>query len=151
MRWGGAFTPVFGVVSDMLKPVANGTAIVVCNTCRHSAEARSDASGQSGGARLAKALRDAQAADPRYADIAVQDMPCLFACSDYCTIHLRSPGKISYVLGRFTADDAAARAILDYAVHYAESADGQVSYALWPDGVKGHFITRSPPTGFVAT
>ncbi|MDR7157252.1 putative metal-binding protein, partial [Sphingobium xenophagum] len=42
-------------------------------------------------------------------------------------------------------------AILDYAVGYAQSEDGQVPYAQWPDGVKGHFITRAPPVGFVAT
>ena len=134
----------------MLTPVADGVSIVVCNTCRHSAEARSDASGQSGGARLAAVLHTVQASDPRYADVAVQEMPCLFACSDYCTIHLRAPDKISYVLGRFAPDEDAARAILDYAVHYAESAHGQVAYALWPDGVKGHFITRTPPEGFIA-
>ena len=135
----------------MLQPVADGPAIVVCNTCRHSANARSDAAGQSGGAQLATALCDVQASDPRYAAIAIQEMACLFACSDYCTIHLRAPDKVSYVMGRFTATPDDARAILDYAVHYAESTNGQVSYALWPDGVKGHFITRTPPEGYVAS
>lgn len=103
-----------------------------------------------GGARLAAALRAVQASDPRYAGVAVQDMPCLFACQDFCTVHLRAPGKVSYVLGRFTPDEAAARAILDYAVHYAASDHGRVPFAQWPQGVKGHFITRSPPEGFVA-
>lgn len=135
----------------MLEPVASGPAIVVCSTCRHSEEARSDASGQRGGARLAAALRALQADDPQYAAIAIQDMPCLFACADFCTIHLRADDKISYVLGRFSPDAASARAILDYAVHYAASKDGQVAYALWPEGVKGHFITRTPPPGFIVT
>lgn len=134
----------------MLKPVTTGPAVVVCNTCRFSAAARENADGQRGGARLADELRAAQAADGRYAGIAIQEMPCLFACSDFCTVHLRAPGKISYVLGRFTPDGEAARAILDYAIHYAESEHGRVPFRDWPEGVKGHFITRSPPEGFIA-
>jgi predicted metal-binding protein len=134
----------------MLKPVSPGPAVVACSTCRHSAEAQNDAQGVRGGSRLAEALRAVRESDPRYAGVTVQEMPCLFACKDFCTVHLRAPGKVSYVLGRFTPDEAAARAILDYAVHYAASEHGRVPFADWPEGVKGHFITRSPPEGFVA-
>jgi len=134
----------------MLKRVADGPAIVACNTCRHSAEARQDGEGVPGGARLVVALRAVKEHDPRYAGIAVQEMPCLFACTDFCTVHLRAPGKIGYVLGRFLPDEDAARAILDYAVHYAASEHGRVPFSQWPEGVKGHFLTRTPPPGFVA-
>lgn len=134
----------------MLKPVPAGPAIVACSTCRLSAESREDAEGVRGGALLAQALHAAKTADPRYEGVEVQEMPCLFACTEFCTVHLRAPGKVSYVLGRFTPDMDAARAILDYAVHYAESPHGRVPFKQWPEGVKGHFITRSPPDGFVA-
>jgi predicted metal-binding protein len=134
----------------MLKPVESGPAVVACNTCRHSADGRDDEAGKRGGARLAEALRAVKASDDRYAQVAVQEMACLFACKDFCAVHLRAPGKVSYVLGRFTPDADAARAILDYAVHYAASEHGRVPFAQWPEGVKGHFITRSPPEGFVA-
>ena len=135
----------------MLTAIESGPAVVACNTCRHSAEAQTDDAGMRGGARLVEALRSVQAADARYADVAVQEMPCLFACQEFCTVHLRAPGKVSYVLGRFTPDADAARAILDYALHYAASEHGRVPFREWPEGVKGHFITRSPPEGFVAT
>ncbi|MES2494679.1 MAG: DUF1636 domain-containing protein [Pseudomonadota bacterium] len=134
----------------MLKAVPRGAAVVACNTCRHTADARDDADGVRGGARLVAALRAARASDPCYDGVEVQEMACLFACSDHCTIHLRAPGKVSYILGRFTPDEDAARAILDYAVHYAASEHGRVPFADWPQGVKGHFITRSPPEGYVA-
>ena len=134
----------------MLTRVDPGPAVVVCNSCRHSREAQVDAAGMRGGARLVAALKRLQASDPRYAGIAVQEMACLFACQDHCTVHLRAPDKIGYVLGRFQGDTESARAILDYAVHYAESAHGRVPFSLWPEGVKGHFITRMPPPGFVA-
>ena len=76
-------------------------------------------------------------------------MACLFACTDFCTIHLRAPGKVGYVLGRFAPTDEAARAILDYAGAYALSDGGQVPFREWPEGVKGHFLVRTPPEGFV--
>ena len=134
----------------MLTPVDPGPAVVACNTCRYSKEARDDADGVRGGARLVAALHRVKASDPRYAGVAVQEMACLFACQDYCTIHLRAPDKVGYVLGRFDGNDDDARAILDYAVHYAASEHGRVPFSQWPEAVKGHFITRTPPPGFVA-
>jgi predicted metal-binding protein len=133
-----------------LRPVRAARAeVVACSTCRHSADEREDAGGRRGGAQLAEALRRVQASDQAYAGVAVADMPCLFACGDFCAVHLRGAGKVGYVLGRFTPDEAAARAILDYARAYADSDWGQVAYRDWPEGVKGHFLTRTPPEGFV--
>jgi len=134
----------------ILNRVEDGPAIVACNTCRFSAGERDDAEGVRGGARLVAALRALQASEPRYGAVAIQEMPCLFACSDHCTVHIRAPGKVGYVLGRFAPDEAAAEAILDYAVHHAASAEGRVPFRDWPQGVKGHFIVRVPPPGFVA-
>lgn len=133
----------------MLKRVIDAPAVVACNTCRLSAERRDDAAGRRGGALMVEALRAVRASDPRYQAVEVQEMACLFACADHCTIHLRAPDKIGYVLGRFTPDENAANAILDYAVEYAASDHGVVPYAKWPEGVKGRFITRTPPAGFV--
>lgn len=135
----------------MLRAVEAGAAVVVCSTCRLSPEQREDGEGRRGGALLAQALRAVQAGDSAYADVEVQEMPCLFACQRHCTVHLRAPGKVGYVLGDFTPDETAARAILDYAVLHAASAEGVVRYADWPQGVKGHFIVRTPPDGFVCT
>jgi predicted metal-binding protein len=125
----------------MLIPVDDGVAVVVCTTCR---------AGQDGdGAALATALHRVRAADPALHDVAVQEMACLFACRDACTVHLRGAGRIGYVLGRFAPDEAAARAILDYARAYAASAEGEVAFADWPEGVKGHFLVRLPPPGYL--
>lgn len=133
----------------MLRAVAAGPSVVACNSCRHSSQASEDGEGRRGGEQLVSALRALQQSDPRYQGIAVQEMSCLFACTEFCTVHLRAPDKVGYVLGRFTPDMEAARAILDYAVHYAASEHGRVAFADWPQGVKGHFITRTPPPGFV--
>lgn len=139
----------------MLQPIAPGPSVVVCSTCRASAEAREemgeDGAIRRGGALLEAALHAVQAAEPELRGVAIQAMPCLFACTRHCAVHIRAPGKLGYVLGDFTPDQDAARAILEYAARHAASAEGQVPYREWPQGVKGHFITRTPPEGFVCT
>lgn len=117
--------------------------LVVCATCKFAEDQRDDAQGVRGGQRLHDAIL-AAAVDPRFAEVTVSQVECLWACSQHCTIHLRAPGKVSYVAGRFSPDGAEATAILEFALAYARSADGAVPYRQWPDGVKGHFITRSP-------
>lgn len=129
----------------ILKP-ASDAAIVVCNTCRLDKDRRENEEGKRGGMLLAEAIRQEAANRPR-GDIRIEDMPCLFACSNWCTIHLRAEGKISYVLGGFEPTAEAANAILDYFEHYLDSEEGVVPFRDWPQGVKGHFITRSPPAG----
>jgi predicted metal-binding protein len=133
----------------MLKAVPGGPSLVVCSTCRLTAEEREDAAGRRGGALFHDVLADVLQMHSCAGRLSLQTMPCLFACARFCTVQLRAPGKFSYVLGGFTASRQDAASLLDYAVHYLESADGVVPYGLWPEGVKGHFITRSPPEGFV--
>jgi predicted metal-binding protein len=135
----------------MLRAVDAGTAVVVCSTCRASAEQREDADGRRGGALLAATLRAVQADEPDLAGVAVQEMPCLFACQRHCVVQVRAAGKVGYVLGDFVPGREAARAILAYAARHAASEEGVVRYAEWPEGVKGHFIVRTPPEGYVCT
>lgn len=135
----------------MLRAVDKGPCVVVCSTCRVSADEREDSQGRRGGALLAEALRERQTQDPDLSGVAVEEMPCLFACQRHCVVHIRAPGRIGYVLGDFTPDGESAQAILEYAALQAASDHGQVPYRQWPQGVKGHFITRTPPEGFVAT
>lgn len=132
-----------------LIPVPAGPAVIACNTCRYSADSRDDVDGVRGGAQLSAALHSAKSSDRAFDGIAVHEMPCLFACQDFCTVHLRAPDKVGYVLGRFEPTAEAARAILEYAALYADSEIGQVPFRHWPAGVKGHFITRTPPAGFI--
>ncbi|MEM6466015.1 MAG: DUF1636 domain-containing protein [Pseudomonadota bacterium] len=130
----------------MLTPTGTSASIVVCNTCRFDADNREDGNGNRGGALFADTVREA-AARRGNPDIHIEETSCFFACSRFCTVHLRGEGKISYVLGDFQATEADAEALLDYFEHYLASKDGVVPYGKWPEGVKGHFITRQPPAG----
>lgn len=132
---------------SLLKPAAEGPSLIVCSTCRYSAEERENADGMRGGALLAQAVRTAAQGDARVAELSIEEMPCLFNCTQHCSIHVRAPGKIGYVLGRFEPMATSAQAIVDYLAEYLQSEEGVVPYRRWPEGVKGHFIVRTPPPG----
>ena len=89
-----------------MKPVSEKPAIVVCSTCRFTAEERDSPEGKRGGALFAEAVRQAARED----GFEVQEMACLFACSQRCVVHLRAEGKIGYVLGKFEPTEQSARA-----------------------------------------
>ena len=133
----------------MLKPVSPSASLVVCSTCRVSQEQREDREGRRGGAVFFEMLRAALADHPCRGRIALQQMPCLFACTDHCSVQLRADGRMGYVLGKFAPAHQDAVALLDYIAHYLDSDSGIVPYGLWPAGVKGHFLVRVPPQGFV--
>jgi predicted metal-binding protein len=70
---------------------------------------------------------------------------CLMGCTRGCNVAIQAHGKLNYTLGDFTPDADTAQAIVDYAALHAQSETGQVPYRTWPQGVKGHFVTRHPP------
>lgn len=119
------------------------TTLYVCETCRYDTTTR-EVSGHTGGALLHQHIC-AQLQTQPLADFRVATTRCLMACDQHCTVHLRAPGKINYVIGRFAPTSDSARALLDYAAKYQLSETGQVPYGTWPQGIRGHFIARTPP------
>ncbi len=117
------------------------TTIFVCTTCRqpHLREARQ---GDPCGEALLAHVAAAAAETP---SVRVVPVACVMGCEHGCNIALRDGHKFGYVLGRFAPEAADAGAIVDYAAKHAASETGVVPYRAWPDGVKGHFISRIPP------
>ena len=118
------------------------TTLYVCETCRFSEQAQEDEQGRRGGELLAEQVERLAATEP---DLTVRRMRCLMACRRHCVVHLRAPGKMSYVIGDFPPRADSAETLLAYARHYRQSDTGVVPYAHWPEGIKGHFIARVPP------
>ncbi|MGR3757196.1 MAG: DUF1636 family protein [Tranquillimonas sp.] len=112
------------------------TWITICDTCKREGwEA-----GPTDGERLAEKI---EALAPL--SVKTRRVSCLMGCSHGCNVAVQAQGKLSYTLGRFAPDDDAAQAIVDWALLHADSDSGQVPYRQWPEGVKGHFVTRHPP------
>ena len=116
------------------------TWITICDTCKREGWEQSDME-STDGERLARLIEGLVVTG----DVRTRRTSCLMGCTHGCNIAIQGAGKLAYTLGRFTPDTEAAQAILDYARLHAASESGQVPYREWPQGVKGHFVTRHPP------
>ncbi len=115
--------------------------LYICETCRFSREDY-DQDGQTGGARLAALLAERIAAEG--AAVQLRTMRCMMACSRHCVAQLQAPGKLGYVMGGLPPDAASADTLLACAERFAQSPDGRVAYAEWPEAMREHFIARVP-------
>ncbi|WP_159965664.1 DUF1636 family protein [Profundibacterium mesophilum] len=121
------------------------TWITICDTCRREGRPEDEA-GPRDGARLAELVEAAAGASRMQGeDLRTRRVSCLMGCTHGCNVAVQADGKLSYTLGRFEARTQDAEAIVAYAALHARSDAGQVPYRTWPQGVKGHFITRHPP------
>lgn len=114
--------------------------ITICDTCKRD-DWTADSHSRPHGEDLAERIE----ARAESAGVRTRRVSCLMGCTHGCNVAVQAPGKLAYTLGRFTPDDEAAQAIVDYAALHAQSETGQVPYRTWPQGVKGHFVTRHPP------
>lgn len=117
------------------------TWITVCDTCKRD-DIDIEALGKTPGEALAELVEEQGAPSE---DVQIRRHSCLMGCSHGCNIAIQAEGKLCYTLGRFEPEAEAAEAILGFATLHAESETGQVPYKQWPQGVKGHFVTRHPP------
>jgi predicted metal-binding protein len=115
------------------------TWITICDTCKREGWETTGMQ-QTDGEALA-ALIEARASDT----VKTRRVSCLMGCTRGCNVAVQAQGKLNYTLGDFTPDADTAQAIVDYATLHAQSETGQVPYRTWPQGVKGHFVTRHPP------
>ncbi|MBL4806818.1 MAG: DUF1636 domain-containing protein [Rhodobacteraceae bacterium] len=115
------------------------TTILVCDTCRYS-KAEKLFNERTGGEILADLLETAAGAGIR-----IKRHSCLMGCDNHCNIAIRDNGKLTYVLGRFNPTQDSADAIAEFAAGFTASDTGRVPFREWPQGVKGHFVSRVPP------
>jgi len=116
------------------------TWITICDTCKREGWEDGDMA-LTDGEQLA-ALIEARA---KNSTVSTRRVSCLMGCKHGCNVAIQAKDKLNYTVGRFDADDAAADAIVQYAELHAASETGQVPYRTWPEGIKGHFVTRHPP------
>jgi len=117
------------------------TWITICDTCKREGW-DADAGLPTDGEVLAGFV---EAAAAGATDVKTRRVSCTMGCDRACNITVQSAGKINYSLGTFDATQDAAEAIVDYAGKHAASDTGQVPYREWPQGVKGHFVSRHQP------
>lgn len=114
--------------------------LIVCSTCGGSER---DDQGRTRGEQL---LAQIEAACTAHPEVTASSVRCLWACANRCAVHLRSTGRLGYVLGRLEPTSETAHGLVDYASRYAASPDGAVPFKQWPAAVRGHFLCRIPPS-----
>lgn len=115
--------------------------ITICDTCKRDGWESGDMA-LTDGERLA-ALVEVAVQDK--GDLRTRRVSCTMGCERACNVTVQGRGKLNYTLGKFEPTPEAAEAIVDWALLHAQSETGQVPYRQWPQGVKGHFVTRHPP------
>ncbi|WP_424972008.1 DUF1636 family protein [Dinoroseobacter sp. S76] len=115
--------------------------ITICDTCKR-ADWEDRGIETTDGEVLADLI---EAAAKGTAEVRTRRHSCLMGCKAGCNVTIQGAGKLAYTLGDFEAGAEAAEAIVDYAALHAASETGQVPYRTWPQGVKGHFVTRHLP------
>ena len=116
------------------------TWITICDTCKR--EGWDAGSGKTDGEALAELIEPIAAANDA---IKTRRVSCMMGCDRACNIAIQGDEKLAYVLGTFEPNADDAQAIIDYAAAYDDSETGQVPYRQWPQGVKGHFTSRTVP------
>ncbi len=114
--------------------------ITICDTCKREGW-DAETAGETDGEALA-ALIEA-AAEGR--DVCTRRVSCTMGCERACNVIVQGAGKIGYSLGKFEPDAESAGAIVEFAEKHGASETGQVPFREWPQGVKGHFVSRQIP------
>ena len=117
------------------------TWITICDTCKRPDWPGPAEGAEPPGTTLAALVEAAAEGTP----LRTRRVACLMGCDHGCNVAVQARGKLSYTLGRFEPTPEAAQGIVAWAALHAESGTGQVPYKLWPQPVKGHFVTRHPP------
>jgi predicted metal-binding protein len=116
--------------------VSAGVELIACETCGSS---EPDGQGRTRGEQLIALLR--QHASP---PVTIVNTRCLWACTRSCAVHLRSPGRVGYVIATLEPNEEHARALVDYAQMYGQTSDGAVPLRERPAALRGHFLCRVP-------
>ncbi|WP_417258262.1 DUF1636 family protein [Celeribacter sp.] len=121
------------------------TWITICETCKRDDWSERGMDKTDGELLAAEIETRAEAAG-----VKTQRVACTMGCERACNIIVQGKtedgtAKISYSLGTFEGTSEDAEAIVEYAAMHAASPTGQVPFRTWPQGVKGHFVSRQLP------
>ena len=115
--------------------------ITICDTCKREGWEETGMERTDG-----EALAELVEAAARGVDgVRTRRVSCTMGCVRACNITVQAAGKINYSLGSFEPVSEDAEAIVEYAGKHAASETGQVPFREWPQGVKGHFVSRHQP------
>ena len=118
--------------------------LVICSTCKFSAESKLAPDGRTGGEMMFAAMERVLAKAGRN-DVVLAKQECLWNCTRPCSVLIQDGARFSYITGGNTPDEEQAEAILQWFDLHGATQDGLVPFKQWPQKIRGHFIARVPP------
>ena len=98
------------------------------------------------GAKLFQKAQMALASDAALsADVTLEPVECMSACSKSCTAALQAPGKYSFVIGNLSADGAQLDDLFAFAKLYNMAADGLPTWRTRPPFIRKNTLIRLHP------
>lgn len=122
--------------------------LLICTTCASVWE-NGHRMGTSGGEALFSELQEQYKNWGLQAEISLDPVQCLSACSHACAVAFVGSGKYTYVFGDLPHDPEALKdtstALLNCAETFLQKLDGLMSWSDRPDPLKKGIIARIPP------
>jgi predicted metal-binding protein len=117
--------------------------LIVCTTCRYSAESKIAPDGKTGGQTLLDHIRGELSQNGRN-EVTIIEQSCLWNCTRPCSVVIKDTERFSYVTGGHEPTRAQAAAIIEWFDLHGNTPGGEVPFRQWPDRIRGHFIARIP-------
>jgi predicted metal-binding protein len=117
--------------------------VILCSTCKYSADSKTGPDGRTGGETLIGHVR-AAASNATFGEVEILTQACLWNCTKPCSVIFRDTRRFSYVTGGHEPSMEQAEAILQWFVLHGQTEEGEVPFRAWPQRMRGHFIARIP-------
>lgn len=117
------------------------TLLSICMTCRDGRE--DQFANVRGGVRLAQAVRDELASDPR-SNVRLRGVRCMSQCKRACTISLTAPGSFTWIFGDLDPEHHASDVLAVTSI-YQQSTDGFMKRDARPEPMRSGVLGRLPP------
>jgi predicted metal-binding protein len=115
--------------------------LVICSTCKFSAESKTGEDGRTGGEILIAHMREVLV---NRQDVVLETQACLWNCTRPCSVIIQDQQRFSYVTGGHAPTREQAEAILTWFDAHGATETGEVPFKQWPQAMRGHFIARLP-------
>lgn len=117
--------------------------LFVCKTCATIWQ-DGKPQGKSGGQQLLENLKQLHQDWQLKDHFSIQEVSCMSACSNSCTISFVAPEKYTYLFGNLPPENSA-EAVLECAAQYYAKPDGSLPWSERPEPLKKGILAKIPP------
>jgi predicted metal-binding protein len=118
--------------------------LFVCKSCNMTEQDTDE--NPSDGTILLNQLLTLHQQSPQQAELEIQPVGCLWACSHACVVALQCANKCTYLFTQLSPSEGA-KALIQFSKLYIDSEYGNVPWKQIPEALKSETIARIPLAG----